>query len=881
MDDIGRLKAGILAADAAGDSEGVAKLGAEYRRLSALQQAPQEQHGKAWAEAQRRGLHPEIPGAGTETGDALAQKLLEANPEHTDKTFGERAGEIATSGVDAAVAVPAFAVGTGAASKLPALAKYAPSIAKALKSITPQSWPELLKMMGIGAAGGVAGDAASQATEAAGGSTTAQRVAEFVAPMLGYGTGVGIAKTGAAAIPGSAKRSAEKLVKKISEGGKRIYPTQQEAALGGASANLRGSTGETSVTADDLAAILKRHADQLTAKAKAEADAIRATAPDKAEEIERNAGSQIADLENHFKPIAEKLRARGESAATGAEKVKAGNATLRADRLGQESERGGLGGEARAEIGKNMDALKQARNEQADQDKTAWTSLAESQEQGGQFIDRVPEYRAIVSDVKNWLGGTGSGVAAVDENTRRGLQSIFKSLTLEGHPKAAGIEELRRRLGDEAKGIPETGYSAIGQHRAQELYDRLSVAMEQFTPGFRNYLDNYAKNSQPLYAFMGRLGKTASDKEGFDWTRYAHDASDLPSALFKSRQSVNNFREMLGGDKYALDYYATKHASRELRGMTAASAKSWLNKANDWIGELSPEARAKIEGYVSELGRREGGAKNLERAAGQHATALKGVQSDLNTGTKKISDMARAARDKAMTETERNAGQVEATAQARAAEVLSGGNPVQKLKSLLTSGNSKENLQKVVDALAADPKGKETLLKGTREILSEVTPKNVGKVYRESVEPALKASGMYTGDELSNLKSLVESVDTIANADVISGKEVSDAIGDKMRSVLRQTAGGYLLLTALGAHVTHGASEVAELTGAAGMAFGGYWRYKQMLTSFVHDILADPDLIKAAVDKPTPKNMNVLAKAMGLGVSGVVGSETAKMQDSE
>ena len=202
------------------------------------------------------------------------------------------------------------------------------------------------------------------------------------------------------------------------------------------------------------------------------------------------------------------------------------------------------------------------------------------------------------------------------------------------------------------------------------------------------------------------------------------------------------------------------------------------------------------------------------------------------------------------------------------------------MKSLILSDSAPSHIKKVVDAIASHPNGKDVLMKATRHVLSEVDPKQVGEVFARRALPAMRASGIYSEKEISDLKGLVDTVDVVANADVVSAADVSNAIGDKMRSVIRQSAGGAVMLGALGMSVSHGSVETAELLGAAG--FGGWslFRYKQMITSLVHDIISNPELAKIAIDKPTPKNISILNNAIKAGMYGIVGAEAGRTQEN-
>ena len=889
MSNLDRLKAGIAAADAAGNHEDVMILGAEYRRLTAQgqpmanatpPQSPPPSMGPMWQEAKRRGLHPEIPGQSDSTGDAWAKQLLDANPERKDPSLMDRLTELAESGTDAAMAMPAVGITTGVLNKLPMVAKYAPKTAKVLKEMTPNTWKGLLEAMGISAASGVTGSVAGQLTSGVTDSPTARRAAELAAPFAGYGATKALAKAGAAFMPGSANRTAEALIRTLANQGEgRIYPSMQVKGLKQASEKLRGE-GETDVSAQDVHDILTKHSENIVAKAKKDADAVRATMPAQAEAIERKAAAHAADLERHFRPAIDRLAARADSAKHGAEKVKSEADDARLRFLGHDKEPHQIGGSARDEINDNKKSLELVRENQVAPDKLHWTTLARSQETGGNFIDETQEMKSIISDMKNELVGTGAGVSAIDKSEREGLESIYKSLTIKGRATAEGVDKLMRRLGEEAAGVPQKGFGAIGQRRAKYWHDRMGLAMEEFTPGFKTYQENYAENSKPLYSFMGTLGKGATGKEAYDFSRYSRDASRLPEKLFASRQSVSDFREMIGGNQQAIDDYAIQHASYELRGKNAAAAKGWLNKAKDWMVELSPETRGRIEGYVAHLDKLETAAKRLKLTSKSSGTALESLKKESTGMLNSESSLAREMRDKVMTGTEAKANNIVADAVKEASQIVGSTTPVDKVKSLLLSDSAPTHIKKVVSAIASQPNGKDTLMKATRHILSEVAPGKVGEVFSRRALPALRASGIYSEKELADLKGLVDTVDVVANADVVSSAEVSKAIGDKMRAVIRQSAGGAFILGALGISFSHGVTtELMEMAGAASFGTVRYFRYNQMLNSFVHDIIADPELAKIAIGKPTPENISILKNAIKAGMSGLVGAEAGRVQE--
>jgi hypothetical protein len=179
-------------------------------------------------------------------------------------------------------------------------------------------------------------------------------------------------------------------------------------------------------------------------------------------------------------------------------------------------------------------------------------------------------------------------------------------------PGMAAIEKERRFLKDVANGLEVEGAEAIPARLAHDLSTMLEETIQSFVPKeYRAAIDAYAKASEPINKYATALGqKIVKRADEFLPDVPKVDPANLPTAVFKTRNSFNAFRELAGDDAF-VNATARQHIANELRGATkAAEVRGVLSKNYDWLQEL-PELRSEIE----DLARRLTNAERLKTGA--------------------------------------------------------------------------------------------------------------------------------------------------------------------------------------------------------------------------------------------------------------------------
>ena len=115
------------------------------------------------------------------------------------------------------------------------------------------------------------------------------------------------------------------------------------------------------------------------------------------------------------------------------------------------------------------------------------------------------------------------------------------------------LELSRRYFSDIAYSGALEGYPAIIRNRAREISNMLDKKMQEFVPEFKQYKENYAKNSDPLHSLDTRFGKAITSTEGgLKADAYSKVApQDLPNRLFSKKEGIDLVVDALSGGKNA------------------------------------------------------------------------------------------------------------------------------------------------------------------------------------------------------------------------------------------------------------------------------------------------------------------------------------------
>ena len=132
------------------------------------------------------------------------------------------------------------------------------------------------------------------------------------------------------------------------------------------------------------------------------------------------------------------------------------------------------------------------------------------------------------------------------------------------------LDNIRRMLKDRSYGLPAEGFDAIGQIEAGNMAKRVEQVMIEFSDGkVKKYIEQYAKDSQPLRAFQTKLGKALIDEQligkGVNYSKVASEK--IPGKMFADRESYQNFIDATGGNKQFAESQARKYFASQLEAI--------------------------------------------------------------------------------------------------------------------------------------------------------------------------------------------------------------------------------------------------------------------------------------------------------------------------
>lgn len=224
-------------------------------------------------------------------------------------------------------------------------------------------------------------------------------------------------------------------------------------------------------------------------------------------------------------------------------------------------------------------------------------AMVKMREDAGGYINKTPEYEALVASIKEQTKGRSP---EVQKNFEHILAQISPQ---EGRATFQQIDDVRRKLGEVFAGRPAEGYDSIGADVARRYYGQLSDLQKKFVGGAegpqQKLLDDYARRTEGLSPFLSKSGKKATALDRMDDSKFATDPSDLPRTYFKSAQSVRDLKE-LTNDSGLVNRSALEYANRELSDATPKQVRAWMDKHSEMLRELPLVSRT-INQYATKL----------------------------------------------------------------------------------------------------------------------------------------------------------------------------------------------------------------------------------------------------------------------------------------
>jgi hypothetical protein len=513
-----------------------------------------------------------------------------------------------------------------------------------------------------------------------------------------------------------------------------------------------------------------------------------------------------------------------------------------------------VGEEARDIANTRLQQLKGVRDQQAKTDLDEIKTIVQTKEQAGQGIEGTKAFAAAKQALKDKLidplskrvSLTGPEAAAVAEVRRDLTGTILDPITGETTQKKlsfAALENLRRRLGDRAAGAPATGYEAIGQQQAKELKELVENVMDEFSGGkFKTYLGNYKKNSEPINQFEIKLGRKLTGTLERPIGEFEVDPITLPKSIFSSARNVDDFIELVGGDKTAVERLARNYVSEQLAGKTPKQIEQFLTTNKGWLQKF-PVVRDDFAAYA--------------KKAAQEAR----VQPKLQART-----------------------------EARASRFELGRMPseqVENFRGLIKGSGRIEDVVAAGRVLNQTPEGRTAFRSALQEVLGTEPAGSLERVFRDRIRPAMQASGVYTPEQLKTVEDSVRDIvavqtrieQAISRASQIPGAEtdasqltrlINEEVADMKRggAALGVMTGGILAALSRFDLPTPSLGQLGVTGGVGAALFGNAYRqYNARIRQAVSDIVTDPAKLDRVLKAPPQSRDGVVAAMIRQGIA--------------
>jgi len=624
----------------------------------------------------------------------------------------------------------------------------------------------------------------------------------------------GDANRAAQDILGAAEQQVGRLQSQFESAMMRLEKAEQERS-GLALLNAKNEADRILAKAAQDDPVIRRNAQQ-------QADAVMQQGQRQAEQILSQASERAARL----REVASRTRQRGEERLT--------QARGQFGTIGEPVNVADIGSELRGLVDTRLQSLRSARQQAADTNMSDAFAQAEAREKSGSRIKQTQAFNAGLEQINDILRNPDTKMSNVNlPQIRDQLNRVKSAITgrtvaedgsvIDREVSFRSLEYLRRFLGDRAAGLPAEGFDAIGQQQAGQLKAIVENIQREFVPGFGKALDQYRIDSEPISQFKSRFGKALTGREDFDFSRFTTFAADLPSQIFKNRDTVNEAIALAGGNEAAVEKLARSFVADQLQSKGGKDIQNFIFANRGWL-ERFPQLRQDLQGYASTLGTAESVAGRREKLASALRTEMGALPGKAQTEAAKL--QAQAAKEagriesagereasKAMAgaerlakeaelsgtkEAERLASLLESQRTSGAAEiakqrtaimseaekkakglmpesvatpeqavqmVLGSKNPAQTIEAMLTGSKSIEDIRKLSAYLGTDRNTKNDFVKALEISLSRVSPQKLNDVFERNVVPALEGSALVGPKQINQLRQQIQVINRVIDPD--------------------------------------------------------------------------------------------------------------------
>lgn len=300
-----------------------------------------------------------------------------------------------------------------------------------------------------------------------------------------------------------------------------------------------------------------------------------------------------------------------------------------------------VGDRIRGYVDRVFKDLKAVRARNAEKLKGEAFGDALTKEQAGQKVADTKAYQKLQESVKNELrtpeglvsapGSTGSKLQELNNILKGTAVDEATGVVVQNDLSFQGMERLRRQLNDRAYGFPETGFDALSQQDAGKYAKMVSEAMEEFSPKIKTFLNQYKADSEPLRVFQTKTGKIFEEQLPGVKGYAKVSAENIPSKVFKDRESYQGLIEALGGNKAFAENEARKYFAGQMEKLAGDPKKlEAFIRDNRTMLNLT-NARDMAESYIaraSAFAKRGEAAKTRATAEKDIATKQAGLAKD-------------------------------------------------------------------------------------------------------------------------------------------------------------------------------------------------------------------------------------------------------------
>lgn len=477
---------------------------------------------------------------------------------------------------------------------------------------------------------------------------------------------------------------------------------------------------------------------------------------------ELDAASKNAD---YAKTAGERIAKRGEDALAAAQ--------LQRMNVGEDVSHSDIGTGLRSVIVPRHKAAIDARAAQDTILRTARDKLVSGKEAAGQYIDALPEYKALVSSLEAELT-PGEHSEEVASNFRHILKQVTTKApqteqpfggmgsdvfaTAEKPPvKFTMLEEARRGLGRVFEKAPPEGYNAIDAETARKYYGLIADLQKKFAGGEGGAHDTlqkaYASATQGLEMYGSKAGKRVTALDRNYEKLFQTDAASLPRQAFSTKQGVTDLLE-LTGNREAVVKAAKDFATGELDGLTEPQVREWMTKRREMLAVL-PEVRNSVQKYITHLQYGEQVARNAEQGV-KRLDYLAAEKTRLAEKTGRTLESDAAAQARQIT-TQR--GQEATSLLGPKGEMF----PVQNVKALIEKGNT-EQWKLAAPHILASPGGNVMLADSIRQIMADramKSTKDLSGFFDNNVRPALTSTRLMPQSQIENISAQLKMIENM------------------------------------------------------------------------------------------------------------------------